>query len=270
MMRFRHIITSLLPAAALLASSCDDIAPDERYIDVPPAEARRTVLLEDFTGQGCSNCPAAHRKIEELEAQYGDRLVAVSIHAGTFGVPADNKRYTGLMQPEGQVFNDRYGISEYPQGVVDGRGPMNSDQWAKAVYDAVEQTTPLTISLSAALDGAEIAIDCEVESTAALDGNLSLWIIESGIVARQEDEERGRIPDYVHNNVFRACANGVDGQGVSLNSGVPLTVSCRIPLRATETETWKPENLAVVAFVKKGSGVMQAAKCPVRLPETNE
>lgn len=271
MIIFKKILTRILPAALLLAaSSCGNIAPDERYIDVPPAEARRTVLLEDFTGQGCSNCPAAHRKIEELERQYGDRLVAVSIHAGTFGVPADNKRYTGLMQPEGQVFNDRYGISEYPQGVVDGRGPMNSDQWATAVYDAVEQTTPLTISLSAALDGTEIAIDCEVESTAALSGNLSLWVIESGIIARQEDEERGRIPDYPHNNVFRACANGIDGQGLSLNPGEPRAVTCRVPLRATETETWKPENLAIVAFVKKGSSVMQAAKCPVILPETNE
>lgn len=259
----RNIIKTAIALLPPLLGACGEIGPDERYIEVPPANVERVVLLEDFTGQGCVNCPAAHRVIEGLEARYGDNLVAVGIHAGVFGVAADNKRYTGLMQPEGQVYNDRYGISEYPQGVIDGRGPMNADQWAKGVYDAVSRPTPLAIGLEACVEGGAVAVDCALSSSEPLSGSLVVWIVESGIVARQEDEDRGRINDYVHNNVFRACVNGIDGDAVSLKPGEPLALSYSVALRDTDTEKWNPGNLSAVAFVRIGQSVAQAARCGV-------
>lgn len=248
--------------------SCDDVDVADRYIDVPAVKVERTVLLEDFTGQNCINCPGSHRIIEALEEQYGEHLIAVSIHAGEFGIPADNKRYTGLMQPEGQIYNDRYGIVEYPNGVIDGHmPPVTDDNWASAVYDDIKQTTPLTIDLGATLSGDRIGVSCRLSTTENIDGTLYLWIVESGIVARQEDKDAGRIPDYVHNNVFRACVNGVDGNAVNLVIGEPLTVKGDISVRNTDTEKWNVDNLAVVAFVKNSSGVVQAARCSVSKPE---
>ena len=90
----KYIIKYAFISLALLTASCDNISENDRYIKVEATKAERTVLLEDFTGQNCVNCPAAHRTIEALEQQYGSHLIAVSIHAGHFGIPADNKRYT--------------------------------------------------------------------------------------------------------------------------------------------------------------------------------
>lgn len=260
-MKSKKIYLSAL--CGLLLWGCGDIAEDERYIPVEPVKVERTVLLEDFTGQNCVNCPAAHRTIEALEEQYGAHLVAVSIHAGHFGIPATNKRYTGLMQEEGQEYNDRYGIEEYPRGVVDGKTPtLGSDQWASAVYEDISAATPLSISLDAQLDdkGENILIDYSLKSSEALAGNLVVWIIESGIVARQEDINEGRINDYVHNNVFRACVNGLDGEAVTISKGVESQGSYSIAVKDTETEKWNVANLAVVAFVNNASGVLQAAR----------
>ena len=177
-------IKSLYIAASLslILSGCSGIAEDDRYIEVEATKAERTVLLEDFTGQNCGNCPAAHRTIEALEEQYGSHLIAVSIHAGHFGIPATNKRYTGLMQEEGQAYNDRYGIEDYPKGVVDGKTPsLNADQWASAIYDDISQATPLSIDVDANLDAAgnKIDISCSLKSSEQLEGNLVLWVIES-------------------------------------------------------------------------------------------
>lgn len=263
MMRTRNLY-AICAGISLLLSGCDDIPSDDRYIDVPAAKVERTVLLEDFTGQGCVNCPAAHRTIEALQSQYGDHLVAVSIHAGTFGVSADNKRYTGLMQPEGEIYNDRYGIDEYPKGVVDGHSPvLNEDQWADAVYTDISQPTPLTITPQAEVADGMIEVACTMSSTENISGNLVVWIVESGIVARQEDVDLGRITDYVHNNVFRACVNGVDGEIVNLGIGVPSTARYTIAVKDTDTEKWNTSNLSVVAFMKNASGVLQAARCAV-------
>lgn len=247
-------------------TGCNGIAEDDRYIDVEAPKVDRTVLLEDFTGQNCVNCPAAHRVIEALEEQYGSHLVAVSIHAGHFGIAATNKRYTGLMQEEGQAYNDRYGIEDYPKGVLDGRLPvLNADQWASAVYQDISTPTPLTISAEAVLDADNnIAIDCELSSTEELEGNLVVWIVESKIIARQEDINEGRINDYVHNNVFRACVNGLDGDRVKLAIGEKQAHAYSIAVKNTDTEKWVPENLAVVAFVKTSAGVEQAAKVNVK------
>lgn len=261
----------LVFAASLLVavSSCDEVSVDDRYIDVPAVKVARTVLLEDFTGQKCVYCPTGHTIIEALEEQYGDHLVAVSIHAGNFGVSAENKNYTGLMQPEGNIFNDRYGIKEYPKGIVDGRLPaLNADQWASAVRTDIQETTPLTIALDVRLTGeGSIEVDCELSSTENVAGSLCIWMVESGIVARQDDKNLGRIPDYVHNNVFRACVNGVDGEEVAIKIGEPRKVSYTVPVKDTATEKWVPANMAAVAFVKNTSGVVQTARCNVTVSE---
>lgn len=262
---------ALVSLAAILPA-CDNIAEDDRYIEVEATKAERTVLLEDFTGQGCVNCPGAHRIIEALEEQYGSHFIAVSIHAGHFAVSADNKRYTGLMQQEGQTYNDRYGIEDYPQGIIDGQMPaLNADQWASAVYDKISETTPLTIGLEASLDDTDNTIDisCHLNSSEVLSGNLVVWIVESSIVARQEDLNEGRINDYVHNNVFRACVNGLDGDMVTLSAGAATDRDYTISVKDTATEKWVPGNLSVVAFVKNASGVIQAARTNVATTDNN-
>lgn len=251
--------------AALAA--CDTIPADDRYIEVEAVKVERTVLLEDFTGQNCVNCPAAHKIIEALEEQYGNNFIAVSIHAGPFGIAADNKRYTGLMQEEGQIYNDRYGIVDYPQGVLDGRLPvLNADQWAAAVYDEIAVKTPVSIELDPVLDPASdlIGVACSVSSSEAVEGSLVVWIVESGIVARQEDVNEGRIPDYVHNNVFRACVNGIDGAAMAAGPSGSFDASYTIAVKNTDTEKWNVGNLAVVAFVRTSAGVLQAASAKVK------
>ncbi|MDE6702419.1 MAG: Omp28 family outer membrane lipoprotein [Muribaculaceae bacterium] len=259
-------LSYILMSAGLILAACNGIAEDDRYIEVESTKAERTVLLEDFTGQNCVNCPAAHRTIEALEEQYGSHLIAVSIHAGHFGIPATNKRYTGLMQEEGQAYNDRYGIEDYPKGVIDGkRPPVNADQWASDIFNEISIPTPLTVGVEAALsaDGKTIDISCSLKSSEQLSGNLVVWVIESSIIARQEDLNEGRINDYVHNNVFRACVNGLDGDAVTLSADTPETKTYSIAVKDTDTEKWAPENLAIVAFVSNSSGVQQAAKSNV-------
>ncbi len=270
-MRLRLIYDTFcaLGMFALLAA-CDEVDTSDRYIEVPAAKVERTVLLEDFTGQKCVNCPDAHRIAEALEKQYGEHMVVVAIHCDlNMSYPADNKRYTGLRQPEGQEYYERSGITDgLPMGIVDGHRPaINADRWADAVYNDIQQTTPLSIDMQAHLDGDRIAIECTLLSSESLTGNLVLWIVESGIVARQESST-GRINDYVHNNVFRACVNGLDGDAVNLVSREPRPFSYSIAIKKTDTEAWVPDNLAVVAFVKQGNDVAQAARCSVTL-QTN-
>ena len=46
---------------------------------------QRNILLEDYTGHTCTNCPAAADIAHQLEVNYPDRLFMASIHASTDG-----------------------------------------------------------------------------------------------------------------------------------------------------------------------------------------
>ena len=75
----------ILACVALMLISCDEVSRDDRLTFVEPPEAGRAVLIEDYTGQYCVNCPRATEEIERLVEQYGDSVViAVAIHSGPF------------------------------------------------------------------------------------------------------------------------------------------------------------------------------------------
>lgn len=241
-------------------TACDNIGEDERYIEVEQVVSQRKVLLEEFTGQRCPNCPDAHAVIEKLEEQYGENLVVVSIHAGSFANPVP----AGLMQPEGNEYADRWSITAYPSGIIDRHAEVLSfDSWASVVRNELENVSPLEIELTASLrpDGTVVDIRTELLSSSAIKGSMQLMVTEDNIVALQVHGST-RIPDYVHNNVFRTSVNGLWGEDVTLSPNVFYDFEHSVTLDGS----WKPENLSIVGFVSDESGVVQVTKCKVDIP----
>ncbi len=256
------LMLAALPAALLSLAACDEVAEGDRYIELPQVTAQRTVLLEEFTGQNCRNCPAAHEVIKSLLAQYGDALISVSIHGGGFGVPVANN---GLMQPEGNEYVNYWGVESFPSAVVNRMGGVQKvDAWSASIRSLVGQSASLNMAVEAhpSADGKQIDITTTLNPQSDLQGKLQLWITEDGIVKRQIDNGVN-IPDYVHNHVYRASVNGTWGEDVTLSSGVHKTLSHSIAVRTETNETWNVENLHVVAFVYNDGGVLQAAQCSV-------
>lgn len=236
-------------------TSCENLS--ERYIEVEPIHSQRKVLLEEFTGQRCTNCPAAHAIIEKLEQQYGEDLIVVSIHAGPFGIPSPD----GLMQPVGDEYAARWDITAYPSGVVDRTGSVLSpDGWAGAIRSQIGKISPIDLSLDACLEGDTIEVASVVSASEALKASLQLWVTQDSIVGFQIDNGV-RLPDYVHNNVFRACVNGTWGQPIEVTPNVFGTFTHKIAL----DPMWDVNNLHIVGFIYDASGVLQAEKTAIEI-----
>lgn len=262
-MRIKILIFNVV-ALAFCLQGCDYVGEDERFIDLPPVVADRAVLLEDFTGQNCVNCPDAHEVIEKLVAQYGnDKLVAVSIHAGDFAIGVERtsfeRDYVGLMSAEGNAINSAYGIDQWPMGVVDMGSPLTVDQWPGAVREALSIPTDVTISLIATLTPEEtIEVEAIVKSSGTGAKSLQIWVVEDSIVARQRNTQT-LIPDYVHNNVFRAMFFPIEGKAIS-PTVVGEKVEARIAVRNNDHERWDPRHLRIVAFVFDKKGIKQVTQ----------
>lgn len=253
-----------LLALPMFLASCDQVDENDRYIEAGEIQVSRKVLLEEFTGQRCVNCPMAHAIIERLEEQYGEDLVVVSIHAGSFGIPSP----FGLMQKEGDEYAARWDIVAYPEGVVDRTGTaMSMDSWAAAIRTDIGKDTDIEIDLEAEVspDQKTIYVTTNLLASENVSGSLQLWVTEDDIHTLQYDGDRS-IPDYIHNNVFRGCINGLWGQPVDLEAHKSQKFENSIEVVYDEKyhfSSWDINNLNIVGFVYNDSGVLQVEKIKV-------
>lgn len=265
MIKINKILT--FAAAALLLSGCSSIDPDERFIEVEAVTPKRAVLLEEFTGQYCTNCPSGHDIAASLVKQYGDAFIPVSIHGGPLSIAAGSiPGIEGLAVPDGETYYNNAGSPNLPCGIVDGKGsPIEREDWSEAVRKEFETEAPAAIDVVANYSQGNIGIDVTVKPTADFEGRMQVWLTESGIVSLQVNKG-DYVFDYVHNHVFRAAVNGINGDPVSVSRNVFLEKSFSI---ATDSN-WKPENMEAVVFIRNSSGVLQAAKAKVTVTGTEE
>ena len=254
------ISLAIAATSALGFTACDEVDEADRYKELTKIESKRNVLIEDFTGQMCTNCPDGHRTIVSLKEQYGSQVIAVGIHAGIFGIAeGKNPAIVGLMQPEGDEYAKNAGVETYPSAVIDRRsGALALSEWASYVRTAFERDCDLNIKLTAKINGGKIDIHSQFEQSANISGKYQIWVTESNIVALQIDNGK-TITDYVHNHVYRTSVNGTQGENISLSANVFSDLNHSVDIK----DNWNRENLSVVAFVYNEDGVVQAQECEV-------
>ena len=95
------------PSEVVSAGRRDTLQLDSAERARPAGPLTQKVLLEDFTGQFCGNCPAAGIMAHTLKQQYGERLVVLEAHVTTYfaGPKADPKYATDFRVP--QVSDER-------------------------------------------------------------------------------------------------------------------------------------------------------------------
>lgn len=263
---FRSLMVAVATAVIVALAACGDIAEADRYLPIDTVAPVRAVLVEEFTGQLCSNCPLGHATLNALRAQYGAAVIAVSIHGGPAGFmfpesSSGTPPYVGLNNALGNYYAAQWGVASLPTAVVDRRGGCQERQnWAAAVTTALARPTTLALQLTAtAVDGDSLSVAATMVPQGDLTGRLQLWVVEDGVRAVQLDGNN-TVADYDHHHVLRAAVNGSDGEAVTLAAQRPQTVVRTVPL----SSGWTTDSLVVVAFVyNDAEGVVQAAEVPV-------
>lgn len=263
------IFGSILTALSL--TSCDNIAPEDRYEEVIRDHSEKVVLIEEYTGQRCVNCPDAAEIIENLHSIHGDNIVAVGLH------PSQN----GFTQPLGPVnlrskaadtYYDAFGKpQEFPTAVIDRTvfdGSLlqnNKLLWGSYVEQQLKLQTPVDIAMTSEYNPANrtLRIDYSVEFTDVVGGEVSfqLWVIENKIIAPQFKHSSVE-KEYEHNHVLRDAINGYWGDNLGNNLGKGFIPGDKVEKTSTYTldEGWVAENCQIVGFVYRNSDrvVLQA------------
>lgn len=259
-----------------LFSSCDVLEGpfDEKVAIDTTAGPKRKILLEDFTGHTCGNCPCAAKEAIRLDSIYEGRIIVVATHVGFFAepYPGGSKFRADYRTTAGNEINDYFQIDAQglPQGMIN-RAPYNNVKilsataWSSAVAPyildtAVANHPDATITMNATYNSANRAANITVNSSYLKEGNsnhqLVVYVVEDSIINWQKfyascggvDKD---VQNYVHRHVLRTSITSTWGDVLySAGSVIPIGTSINKTYSYTLDPTWNEEHIYIVAFIQ--------------------
>lgn len=271
----------LIPLAFGL-TACDVIGEADR---IRPAETlqftNKVVLLEEFTGHKCVNCPAASEEAARLESWCEGHLVVVGIHAGSYANTAGSAWKDDFRTEAGDAYDAYFRPDGYPAAMIDRKtagGKITHDNlssWSALVINSLAETAPVDIRmetgrtpgkteerLDISLSWGEITPQKPVALPAeAL--SLQIWLVEDSVEAPQLTSDNSIVWNYRHRHVLRDAVNGIWGEeiGSDFSAAIPWQRSYRYTLRSG----WNRARCRFVVFVydTKTREILQAAQIPL-------
>lgn len=249
----KHILGMLTGGllATMALVSCDSVSEPDRFVEAEIVP-QRALLIEEFTGQRCTNCPDGHAIIKDILATLGDSVVPVSIHPTS--IYADNS-ILGLKTETGEEYYKAAGSPALPTAVINMQtAPLQLSEWGAAINRLIMNPTPFTVKAEQTLsdDGKTLDIKVAYSSGEDFNGKLLVWVLENH-VQRMQIDHGTTIPLYDHMHVFRQAVNGTWGQDVTLKANTPEYDSYSVAI----DPFWVAPNVYVVAFLYNDGGVMQ-------------
>ncbi len=261
-MKASHLTIGLFLLAGL-AAGCDNIDENDRYIKVekPVIDNPRNLLIMEFTGNSCLNCPTGAAIVEEIkEDEAPGRVISVGLHpyGSHFTEPVASihtpTRRQDLRSEAATALFDYYQPSGFPAAVFNGLKSSMSGSTSDWIQRASEALNAMTyVSLSASCDyeaeTRQLTVDYEVEFLDYINKklNVTVWLVENKIMGTQTMPNGRPNMNYEHNHVLRASLNGDWGQelGESFAEGVKIDGTATM----TINEDWVAENCDVVVYV---------------------
>ena len=269
---FNILICVAFGIALINISGCDIVTipylkpPDTTKVDT--TKYTRKVILEEYTGHHCGNCPRASLLGDGLLSKYQKFIVPLKIHAGSFAIPnpknAKNDYSYDFRTPEGTELDNFFGISALglPAGMVSRYGYSNhsqylsEDYWETNIQQLIALAPKMVITLNTGYDTAskKITVDAHIKYLTNSSSNdyLALYITEDSIVAYQTDDSQtpSDVPNYVHNAVLRTSLTGTWGEQISptgMKAGDSITITHQYTIPTGKV--WRPEKLNIVAYI---------------------
>ena len=248
-----------------LALDSAEAAHDSIHGPVTPVQK---VLLEDYTGHRCGNCPGAAIVARNQKAKYGDSLVVMAVHANFFAKFDKAPYTTNFTTPEGEAWFSYFKFQSNPNGMVNRvkvGSPSSAVQgiatWPTSIAAQMNQAPRAGMTITALYKPETRKLNIKVRSKylTSLAGkyNLIVAITEDSIVDYQYNYGAtsggdpaypvGDVKNYVHSHAMRRVLNGEKG---TLNKENPKANDITGEYFATTLDpAWKEKKCSVVAFI---------------------
>lgn len=233
----------------------------------------RNVVIEEFTGIHCVNCPKGHKASQEMVDTYPGKVFAINIHAGGYASPSDGE--PDLRTDEGDVFLSKAGANFFPAASIN----RSTAPWAQSITEMTSlataimaETSPVNLAVKSVVDSKTRILTTDVEyyytdDSPESENYLTVILTQSKILGPQSDN--GYYPEnwenglYKHNHALRMALS----EGELYRDPIATTTKESFEKR-TYTVTL-PEKIKgidlrlydceVIAFITEGEGNIYSA-----------
>jgi hypothetical protein len=247
-----------------------------------PATDPHNVLVEEFTGQSCSNCPSAHDLLDAIADSNAGRVNVIGLYITDFGqtTPPPGSTHDFRSDTASVIGKNIYGgVGSLPSGGVDrtpvtGQLLLDRGVWGGIIHNQLNIADSVNLKMESAFDDASST--AKIKATVVYTQpvytkqNLTVMIVEDSMVDKQE--RPAAVDDnYTFTNVFRGTVTAVP-------MGDPIldTMALKVPgRRYIRTYTYKlpsgynVKNCRVIGYINSpGTGsdyhVWQSWQCRLK------
>jgi hypothetical protein len=216
----------------------------------------RKVLVEDYTGHTCGNCPRAAENATTIVNMFGDSAIVIAVHAGTqFSPPSPPDYPDDYRTAAGTDWDGFFGMSAagLPKGCVNRSQipyPQGRTTWSVTAGTILNNPQDAKLLVTTALDTTKMLVNIDVKTTflkafPSTTVNICVVITEDSIVSHQKDycascpftfingDER---PDYEFEHMLRGSVNGSWGSLLKANPVINDTMS--VSYNCTQLDPW--------------------------------
>lgn len=261
----------VMMVAASMLPSCKEVGPDinlgnnqnvvadTTYVESPTATAeQKNVVIEEFTGVRCPNCPQGHVIINTLKTQNPDRIVAVSLHPiNSLGAPYSFSPMDFRSDDAQSLFDYLGQIGLQPAAAIDrtlygGESAvlLDKSKWQTRVNQELAVVPAVNVLLDKTYDSTNreltIVVELHYTQTVTEENKLTVLLSESGMVTPQLD---GSIIDtfYTHKDVMRQYITATQGDQITTTREAGRVI--RRVYKKILDAAWDPKHMHIVAFV---------------------
>ncbi|HET6243223.1 MAG: Omp28 family outer membrane lipoprotein [Bacteroidetes bacterium] len=229
----------------------------------------RKILIEDFTGHTCGNCPAAANTAKQIQDLYGKKVIVVGVHSGYFAklsTVAGTKYKTDFRTIAGEAYNNLWknDVAGNPNGFVNRSKIINSNiiiqpsAWGQAVELLKNALPDFKIELITVYDAGTRSLKT-IAKNKALNNlskkyNLVVYLIEDNVQDWQKDYSfpsgpQQDVENYMHRHVLRDNINGTWGEEIVATSLAAGDSVIKTYNNYLINPSWKANDCSVVAYI---------------------
>lgn len=244
----------------------DQLVIDSTYMNTStPSPSAKNVLIEDFTGVRCPNCPEATQIAADIASENSGRVAVIGIHPNNLGLlvrPYNESKYDFRTVEGTNVFTLLGSSQLLPIGAIDRKKftgeseiLIGKDKWRAYAQAQLATTSIANISFTKVEynpSNRDLMVELEIVYTQAAgsdDNYLSMAITEDKLIDLQLKQGFGVDSTYEHNHVFRKFVQPANG--LFLTGPIEKGRTFRIKYKTVWPQEWNPENCHLVAFIHK-------------------
>jgi hypothetical protein len=225
---------------------------------------QKQVLLEDYTGHKCVNCPEWAIFAHELAEDLNDKLIIIGIHAGYYAIPDPTGEYSAdLRTPSGEELYNDFLIFANPIGMINriefnGNLQILPDNWEAVINEQLAKDPVAGITLRNKYYPNLNTVLINIDAVALIDLSgkfrMCVFITEDHFVSPQKNNnpDIGPVPDwpdYEHMSLLRDDLNTTYGTYISATGDMVTGEIYNKEFIYALDESWVPENCNIVVYL---------------------